>query len=62
MKKLLATSLTLAGLATVTIAAKVHSSQFEPGARTLVLAHNAYPDEGKYGDRLDQRASAGLEL
>ncbi len=30
-----------------------------PGARTLMLAHNAYPDHGKYIDRLDRALSSG---
>ena len=41
------------------IAAGTHSSPFEPGVRTLMLAHNAYPDERKYGDRLDHAIAAG---
>jgi hypothetical protein len=36
------------------------TSPFSPGARTIVLAHNAYPDEGKFGDRLDRVISAGV--
>jgi hypothetical protein len=36
------------------------SAPFIPGARTLMLAHNAYPDEGKYGDRLDRAIAAGV--
>ncbi len=31
-----------------------------PGARTIVLAHNAYPDHGKYEDRLDRAIAAGM--
>ena len=31
----------------------------QPGARTLMLAHNAYPDHGKFGDRLDRVITAG---
>lgn len=30
-----------------------------PGVRTLMLAHNAYPDHGKYADRLDRALSSG---
>lgn len=30
-----------------------------PGARTIMLAHNAYPDHGKYADRLDRAISSG---
>jgi len=32
---------------------------FAPGARTMMLAHNAYPDHGKYADRLDRALSSG---
>jgi hypothetical protein len=44
----------------VVVAAKVGPSSFTPGARTQVLAHNAYPDHGKYEDRLDQAIASGL--
>ena len=37
-------------------------AQFAPGARTLVLAHNAYPEGGKYTDRLDRALAAGTPL
>ncbi|MBB5059421.1 hypothetical protein HDF16_004147 [Granulicella aggregans] len=30
-----------------------------PGARTVVMAHNAYPDHGKYADRLDRAIASG---
>src|SRR5215469_18588271 len=42
------------------MAAKAHSSPFSPGARTLMLAHNAYPYGGQFGDRLDRAISGGL--
>lgn len=32
---------------------------YTPGSRTLVLSHNAYPDHGKYADRLDRAIAAG---
>ena len=32
---------------------------YAPGSRTLMLAHNAYPDHGKYADRLDRALSSG---
>ena len=35
------------------------TSTFTPGARMLMLAHNAYPYDGKYGDRLDRALSPG---
>jgi hypothetical protein len=33
-----------------------------PGVRTLVWAHNAFPDHGKYADRLDRALSTGMPL
>jgi hypothetical protein len=33
-----------------------------PGSRIQVLSHNAYPDHGKYADRLDRTLSAGLPV
>jgi hypothetical protein len=38
--------------------AKVRST-YVPGSRIVVLAHNAYPDHGKYGDRLDRVITTG---
>jgi hypothetical protein len=50
-----------AGIVTpLAIATKENSSPFAPGVRTLMLAHNAYPDDSKYGDRLDRAISGGL--
>ncbi len=43
---------------TATMAAKV-AAVSGPGTRTLVLAHNAYPDHGKYADRLDRALAVG---
>jgi hypothetical protein len=42
------------------MAASKTENSFSPGARTLMLAHNAYPDHGKYADRLDRAIEAGL--
>jgi len=54
MKKMIvAASLVLA-----TVAFAQHSN-VTPGARTLMLAHNAYPDHGKYTDRLDRALASG---
>jgi hypothetical protein len=47
-------------VAALAVGAKVQSSTCTPGVRTLVLAHNAYPDEGNYGDRLDRAIAAGV--
>ena len=45
--------LTIAGAANLTNA-------FAPGSRVVILSHNAYPDHGKYGDRLDRAIAAGV--
>jgi hypothetical protein len=47
-----------AGLAFAT-AAFAQNQPLTPGARTLMLAHNAYPDHGKYADRLDRALASG---
>jgi len=61
MKRFSLVFLAFAALAaSLAIAAKTHSSPFSPGARTLMLAHNAYPYGGKFGDRLDRVISGGL--
>jgi hypothetical protein len=60
MKKLIICFYIVAAAISLAIAAGSTSSPFTPGARTLMLAHNAYPDEGKYGDRLDRAISAGV--
>jgi hypothetical protein len=46
------------GLAFATIAF-AQKEPFSPGARTIMLAHNAYPDHGKYADRLDHALASG---
>ena len=46
---------------TATMAAKV-TAAYAPGTRTQVLSHNAYPDHGKYADRLDRALAAGLPM
>jgi len=43
-------------LATVAFA---QSGTFAPGSRTLMLAHNAYPDHGKFAERIDQALATG---
>ena len=52
-------SLLIFAFAILALAAS-RTSTFSPGARTLMLAHNAYPDDGKYGDRLDRTIAAGV--
>ena len=60
MKRLSILSLALAGFLALMFAAA--TPPFTPGTRTLVLAHNAYPDDGKYADRLDRALAAGLPI
>jgi hypothetical protein len=46
-------------LAAIALAAGASSSPFVPGARTLMLAHNAYAEDRKYTDRLERAIGAG---
>ncbi len=57
MKKLL--TFTCCAFAAIALA-KMAPSSYSPGTRVQVLAHNAYPDHGKYADRLDRAIAAGL--
>ena len=59
MRKLLFLLLAAAALLGALAAAAVPAGNFAPGVRTLMLAHNAYPDHGQYADRLDRAISAG---
>src|SRR5262252_10462164 len=62
MKKHLIAGWTSAGI-TVTVAlAAGLTNTYAPGSRIQVLSHNAYPDHGKYADRLDRTLSAGLPV
>jgi len=45
--------LSVAGIAKV-------AQTYTPGSRILILSHNAYPDHGKYADRLDRAIAAGV--
>ena len=38
------------------------ASGLTPGTRVLLDAHNAYPEQGQWGDRLDRALSTGLPL
>jgi len=35
---------------------------YAPATRTQILSHNAFPDHGKFGDRLDRTLAAGLPV
>ncbi|MCU1324125.1 MAG: hypothetical protein JWM43_3774 [Acidobacteriaceae bacterium] len=58
--KYLATVLALAGCTVTPLFAQNGKSNIAPGARTQILAHNAYPDHGKYADRLDRAIASGM--
>ena len=45
---------------TLAFAAKMSKSAYVPGTRVQVMAHNAYPDHGKYDDRLDRAIASGV--
>jgi hypothetical protein len=38
------------------------ANSYAPGSRTQILSHNAYPDHGKFADRLDRTLAAGLPV
>jgi hypothetical protein len=48
-----------AALGVCALVAANQKTSFVPGKRIEVLAHNAYPDHGKYGDRLDRVIAGG---
>lgn len=41
-------------------ASSAGTKRYIPGSRVQMMAHNAYPDHGKYQDRLDRALQAGL--
>src|SRR5258705_11252112 len=44
---------------TLAVGAKLQNS-YAPASRVQMLAHNAFPDHGKFGDRLDRAIASGL--
>ena len=38
------------------------AARFAPGARVLLDGHNAYPERGQWGDRLDSVLATGLPV
>src|SRR5215469_15944618 len=59
MKKRQVTILAAAAGLLLTVAGAA-DKPFAPGSRMVILSHNAYPDHGKYADRLDRAIAAGL--
>jgi hypothetical protein len=60
MKTKLITIGAAAGVLLTIAAAANLTNAFAPGSRVVILSHNAYPDHGKYADRLDRAIAAGL--
>jgi hypothetical protein len=58
-KPLFARCAATAGVLAVAVAASLPNT-YAPGSRTQILSHNAYPDHGKFADRLDRTLAAGL--
>ena len=50
-----------AAVLTAAIAASLPNA-FTPGLRSQILSHNAYPDHGKFADRLDRTLASGLPV
>src|ERR1700733_13953201 len=50
----------ISATASLILGAAVAANSFGPGSRIVILSHNAYPDHGKYADRLDRAIAAGL--
>ena len=54
--------LVMAMTATASLLALPLSSDFAPGSRVLIDAHNAYPSDGKFADRIDRALATGLPV
>jgi hypothetical protein len=57
-KRILISSGAAVVLLTAAVGATLQNT-YVPGSRTQILAHNAYPDHGKYADRLDRAIASG---
>src|ERR1700754_4118819 len=58
-RRLILTGATIA-VALMIVAAPEAAPNVAPGSRTLILSHNAFPDHGKYANRLDRAIAAGM--
>jgi hypothetical protein len=58
-KRLIAASSATGIVLTVAVAASLN---YAPASRIQVLSHNAFPDHGKFADRLDRTLAAGLPV
>ena len=62
MKRQLIAAYAAAGAVFAVAVAAGLPGTYSPGSRILVLSHNAFPDHGKYADRLDRTLAAGLPV
>jgi hypothetical protein len=60
-RRLIAVCAATAVVLTVAVAAGL-TNTYAPGSRTQILSHNAYPDHGKFADRLDRTLAAGVPV
>lgn len=58
----LALAATAASASRLAIPARAYQSGFAPGARVLLDAHNAYPERGRWADRLDRALATGTPI
>jgi hypothetical protein len=49
-------------LSVVSYATPISQPSFGPGARVLLDAHNAYPERGRYADRIERALSTGTPI
>jgi hypothetical protein len=54
--------ITVCAATAAVLSVAVAANTYAPGSRTLVLSHNAYPDHGKFADRLDRSLASGLPV
>ena len=45
-----------------TVAAQAQPTRYLPGGRVLLDAHNAYPEDGRFADRIDRALATGVPL
>jgi hypothetical protein len=55
-------SIALSAGASLLAIAALAANTYGPGTRVQILSHNAYPDHGKYTERLDRTIAAGMPV
>src|SRR5580704_7078429 len=55
-------SIALSAGASLFAIAALAANTYGPGTRVQILSHNAYPDHGKYTERLDRTIAAGMPV